>query len=95
MVAVLEITTYRVEASRVADYLEQRPAMDAALEAMPGLRSLATAQLAPGRFVDVAVWDDRDAAERAQRRALDDARLAPLFAWLEDVSMEFGEVLRT
>lgn len=91
--AVLEMTTYRVEASRVADYVEQRPEMDAVLREMDGLRSITTAQLEPGRFVDVALWDDRDAADRAQRRAMDDARLAPLFTWLEDISMEFGEVL--
>lgn len=91
--AVVEITRYAVVEERVADYLERRPAIDAALRGMPGMHSVMFGRLDVRRFVDVVVWADRTAATQAQQAAMSDERFTPLFEWLEDVSMELAEVI--
>jgi len=95
--ATLEIVRFTVPAAQVTSMLDQRPAMQAALEDLPGCRSAVLARHDDGSFIDVVTWDSREQA-LAAAAAMRAGRLpGPVLAWaatLGDVlSFEHAEVV--
>lgn len=94
MSEVVEIARFRVDPEAEEGLLDAWPAMvDAMKSAHPALRSVRLVRFEDGTWADIAIWDDRQAADSA-------CGLAPLpevdafFQHIsEDVSMDLTTVV--
>jgi hypothetical protein len=96
MSGTLEIARFRVAPASEPGLLEAWPRMVAAMRrAHPALRSVDLVRFDDGTWADVAVWDDRDSAERACSIGPALAEVEAFFAHIsEDVGLELARVVQ-
>lgn len=93
----LEIVRFTVPADRVEEMHARRPAMEAAVIALPGCRSAVLARQDDGTYVDVVAWETREQA-LAVAEAMQTGQLPePVMAWVatlgEVLSLEHADVV--
>ena len=92
----LELVRFTVPADRVEPMLSRRPAMEAALTAVPGFRSAVLVRHDDGTYTDVVTWDSLEQALAAAEAMQAGTLPEPVLSWAgtlgEVLSFEHAEV---
>ena len=95
MSTTLEIGRFSVRAGQEQEFLAKRTAMlKASKEHFPGLIDATLAKLDDGTYVDIVLWETRDACHAAFEQAENVAAVAEWLAHVDsDLEMIFGHVV--
>lgn len=94
MSEVIDLARFKIAPETEAEFLARRPAMVAAVRELAALRGISLVRLGDDTWLDVIVWESREAADEAIKVA---HNLPAVREWLryvtEDLSADHGVVL--